>query len=72
MIVPSSLAEGDATFALWMPDPDLAADARQSIRLANEGTWDEASGANTLGAISIADGAPGTSSQVEALEATPL
>ena len=68
--VPSSLAEGEASLALWLPDPDLEGDARQSIRLANDGTWNEASGANDLGTISIAADAPGTSGDVDALEAT--
>ena len=42
-----------------MPDPDLPADPRQSIRFAHEGRWDEAYGASYLAPIDIAVDAPG-------------
>ena len=40
----------DYELALWMPDDnvELQGNARYSIRLANEGVWDDATGVNTI------------------------
>ena len=49
--VPLSLPAGayDVLLALRDPAPMLHDDPRYSIQLANEGTWDEATGENALG-----------------------
>lgn len=49
--IPADLPAGPVTFALALRDasPRLATDARYSIRTANAGTWDAASGTNILG-----------------------
>ncbi|MDI1461286.1 DUF4832 domain-containing protein [Catellatospora sp. KI3] len=48
--VPGNAASGTYKLALWLPDPTAALQARPeySIRLANTGTWDAASGYNVL------------------------
>ncbi len=61
--LPASLEEGDATLALRLPsaEPALAERSSYSIRLANEATWDGATGENRLGTIAIDEAAPGSS-----------
>lgn len=60
--LPADLAEGPAALSLWLPDPDLPGDPRQAIRLANEATWEAATGDNLLGTITVDDGAAGAAS----------
>ncbi|WP_268919071.1 DUF4832 domain-containing protein [Paractinoplanes lichenicola] len=50
VIVPSSLTPGSYRLLLELPDPLLPARAEYSIRLANEGTWEAATGFNNLNA----------------------
>ncbi len=48
--VPSNVPAGTYRLALWLPDEAIAlrGDPRYSIRLANTGTWDAATGLNVL------------------------
>lgn len=48
--LPSSIPKGAYRLSLWLPDnaTNLRADARYSIRFANQGTWDSAKGLNVL------------------------
>ncbi|MBM2618579.1 DUF4832 domain-containing protein [Actinoplanes sp. LDG1-06] len=48
--VPSALATGSYRLLLELPDPLLANRPEYSIRLANEGTWEAATGFNNLNA----------------------
>jgi hypothetical protein len=59
--VPSDLAEGSYRLALWLPDAAdaLRARAEYALRLANDATWVEASGDNTLGTLEVSAGAAG-------------
>jgi hypothetical protein len=55
-------AAGDYTLALRLPSASisLADTPAFSIRLANEGTWQDATGDNTLGSLTLDDAAGGT------------
>lgn len=58
LAIPSSLPIGTYELYLYMPDiaPSLATDPRYAIRFANVGTWDAATGMNSLQAtIQITD-----------------
>jgi Domain of unknown function (DUF4832)/Domain of unknown function (DUF4874) len=49
-IVPTTVPAGVYRLSLWLPDrtTSLRADPRYSIRMANQGTWDPATGENVL------------------------
>lgn len=53
--IPSKIPSGEYTVCLNLPDPceSLHNDPRYSIRLANDGLWDEATGYNNLCKVSI-------------------
>lgn len=53
--VPSDAMQGEYRLALWLPDiaPSLQSDPRYAIQFANKDVWDEASGLNVLGKVSI-------------------
>jgi hypothetical protein len=61
--IPSKAEEDEYSLALWLPDgyESLQNDSRYSIQLANENIWDETTGFNILGNISITDSAGGVS-----------
>lgn len=48
--LPASISEGKYSLALWMPDraETLRGDARYSVRFANAGTWNSATGSNLI------------------------
>jgi hypothetical protein len=54
--LPATLTEGDYTIALDLsdPEPTLAGNPLFSIRLANDGVWDETTGFNRLGTVHVA------------------
>jgi uncharacterized protein DUF4832/uncharacterized protein DUF4874 len=60
---PSNAEEGEYRLALWLPDgyESLRENPLYSIRFANENVWDEVTGFNTLGNISITGSAGGES-----------
>jgi hypothetical protein len=53
--IPADLAPGDYSLALWLPDASasLADSAAFSVRFANVGTWQSATGENTLGTATV-------------------
>ena len=53
--VPSSLPPGEYRLLLWLPDEaeSIRARTEYAVRLASEGVWDEALGANVLGSIQV-------------------
>ena len=57
-----SRATGEHTLALRLPSASTSLAERPafSIRLANEGTWRDATGDNVLGTLTLDDAAPGT------------
>ena len=60
---PSNAEEGDYRLALWLPDgyESLRDNPLYSIQFANENVWDEATGFNIVGNISITESAGGES-----------
>ncbi|MET9271591.1 DUF4832 domain-containing protein [Kribbella sp. NPDC003557] len=48
LTVPTSLPAGSYTLLLNLPDPLLSTRPEYSVRLANQGTWDAATGMNSL------------------------
>ncbi len=59
--VPSNIADGDYQLALWLPDgyESLQDNPLYAIRFANENVWDEVTGLNVLGKLSITESAGG-------------
>ena len=53
--LPSQLSPGKYALSLWLPDasPTLQARSEYALRLANENTWDDATGENLLGSINV-------------------
>ncbi len=61
--IPSDIAEGDYQLALWLPDgyESLRDNPLYAIHFANDNVWDEATGLNVLGKLSITESAGGES-----------
>ncbi len=59
--VPSNVGEGKYQLALWLPDgyESLRNNPQYAIQFANENIWDEATGLNTLGNVSVTESAGG-------------
>lgn len=59
--LPSNMAEGAYNLALWLPDSaeSLQSNPLYAIRFANENTWDETTGYNLLGQVTVSDSAGG-------------
>lgn len=59
--VPSNAAEGEYQLSIWLPDGNdsLRDNALYAIQFANENVWDEATGLNVLGNLSITKPASG-------------
>ncbi len=59
--IPSNIDEGEYQLALWLPDgyESLRDDPLYAVRFANENIWDEATGLNVLGKLSITESAGG-------------
>ena len=60
--LPATLAPGSYRLALWLPDaaPSLAGRSEYSVRFANAGVWNEATGDNTLTNIVVDPAATGS------------
>ncbi len=60
--VPSNAVDGEYQLALWLPDgyESLQNNPLYAIQFANENVWDEATGLNVLGNLSIMKSASGT------------
>ncbi len=61
--IPSNLEADEYQLALWLPDgyESLRDNLMYAIRFANENIWDEATGLNVLGKLSITESAGGES-----------
>ena len=61
--VPSNAREGEYQLALWLPDAyeSLQTNPQYSVQFANANIWDESTGLNVLGNVSIAESAGGES-----------
>ncbi len=53
--LPATVPAGEYTMSLWLPDAagSLRADSDFAIRLANAATWDQATGSNIIGAVTV-------------------
>ncbi len=60
--LPSNMAEGAYNLALWLPDPaaSLQNNPLYAIRFANENVWDESTGYNLLGQVTVSKSAGGS------------
>ncbi|MEW5871508.1 MAG: DUF4832 domain-containing protein [Chloroflexota bacterium] len=60
--LPSEIAEGQYQLALWLPDEaeTLQSNPLYAVRFANEDTWDEKTGFNLLGSLSVDRAAGGS------------
>jgi len=72
--LPSTIRKGDYSLALWLPDE--AAALRQSpfyaVQFANEGTWDETTGYNILGQVSVDSSMTGSTKRTDVLQVEEL
>ena len=61
--IPSNAQKGEYQLALWFPDgyESLHNNPLYAIQFANEGVWDEATGLNVLGNVSVTESAGGES-----------
>lgn len=61
--IPSNADEGEYQLALWLPDgyESLRDNPLYAIRFANENIWDEATGLNALGNVTVTESAGGES-----------
>jgi hypothetical protein len=61
--LPAGAAEGEYQLALWLPDASdtLRDDPRYAVAFANENVWDDATGDNLLGTLTISTDAGGES-----------
>lgn len=68
--VPSNIDEGEYQLALWLPDSSelLREDTRFAIQFANENVWDESTGYNILGTITVDEAAGGSVQRGEKFE----
>ena len=59
--IPSNAQKGEYQLALWFPDgyESLHNNPLYAIQFANEGVWDEATGLNVLGNVSVTESAGG-------------
>lgn len=72
--LPSDMAEDSYTLAIWLPDDaeNLREDPLYAVRFANENVWDEASGYNRLGQVTVDGDAPGGSQRTAAITVVEL
>lgn len=56
--LPQDLPAGRYVLGLWLPDPSprLRDDPRYAVRLANDGVWDQYTGINVLGEVTVVGG----------------
>jgi len=68
--VPSNISEGEYRLALWLPDgyESLQDNSLYAVQFANESVWDEATGYNILGTISVDKRAGGSYQRGEKFE----
>lgn len=69
--IPSNAAEGEYQLALWLPDgyESLRNNPLYAIQFANENIWDEATGLNRLGNVTVTESAGGESERGKEFEA---
>ena len=70
MRLPSKIKDGDYQLALWLPDEAeiLQSNPQYAVQFANEGVWDEATGYNTLGQVSVASSVTGSYERSDSMQ----
>lgn len=60
--LPATISEGEYQLGLWLPDAALTLqnDPRYAVAFANESVWNEQSGVNILGTVTVAKDVTGT------------
>ena len=68
--IPSNIAEGEYSVALWLPDgyESLQDNSLYAIQFANDNLWDESMGFNILGTIKVDNSAGGSYQRGELFE----
>jgi hypothetical protein len=72
--LPSKMGEGDYKLALWLPDGSetLQANPLYAVQLANEGVWDESTGYNILGKVTVDSSTTGSYQSADFMQAEEL
>lgn len=72
--LPSKIGEGEYDLALWLPDEaeTLRENPLYAVQFANEGAWDEATGYNILGSVSVDASVTGSYKQVDFMQVEEL
>lgn len=72
--LPSRIGEGQYDLALWLPDEaeTLREDPLFAVQFANEGTWDEATGYNILGAVTVDSSVTGSYERADFMQVEEL
>ena len=70
MRLPSKIKDGDYQLALWLPDEAeiLQSNPQYAVQFANEGVWDEATGYNTLGQVTVASSVTGSYERSDSMQ----
>lgn len=72
--LPSGMQEMEYNLALWLPDEaeTLQSNPLYAVQFANEGTWDESTGYNILGTVSVDSSATGSTKRVNQMQVDEL
>ena len=72
--LPSRMEEGDYRLALWLPDEaeTLQANPQFAVQFANEGLWEEPTGYNLLGQVTVDASVTGSYERVDAIQVEEL
>jgi hypothetical protein len=72
--LPSKMAQMEYNLALWLPDEaeTLQSNPLYAVRFANEGVWDEATGYNILGKVTVDSSVTGSYKRVKFMEVEEL
>jgi hypothetical protein len=72
--LPSKIEEGEYNVALWFPDASesLQTNPLYAVQLANDGIWDESTGYNILGKVTVDRSVAGSSARSDSMQVEEL
>jgi hypothetical protein len=72
--LPARIADGQYNLALWLPDEaeSLQGNPLYAVQFANEGVWDESTGYNILGKVTVDSSATGSYKRTESIQVEEL
>lgn len=72
--LPSNMEEGEYNLALWLPDEaeSLQANSLYAVQFANENIWDETTGYNILGKVTVDSSVTGTYERGKSMQVEEL